>query len=100
MTLVRVASVDEIAEGGSLVVAVKGKEYALFKQGGTIYCLDNDCPHAGGPLGEGQLDGTAVSCPWHCWWFDIRNGDGLYGLGIGVACHSVQVADGDVHIEI
>ena len=98
--MVRVASDADLAEGGTLAVTVSGKEYALFRQGGNIYCLDNDCPHAGGPLAEGQVDSMAVSCPWHCWWFDIRTGDGLYGLGIGVACHACKIEDGEILIDV
>ncbi|MCB0212560.1 MAG: Rieske (2Fe-2S) protein, partial [Anaerolineae bacterium] len=32
--------------------------------------LDNRCPHQGGPLGEGQIDGPWVICPWHGYEYD------------------------------
>ena len=51
-----------------------GRELALFNVGGKFYCLDNVCPHRGGPLAEGTLDGNVVTCPWHGWRFDVTTG--------------------------
>jgi Ferredoxin subunits of nitrite reductase and ring-hydroxylating dioxygenases len=36
---------------------------AICNVDGTIYAVDNTCPHAGGPLGEGSLDGELVNAP-------------------------------------
>ena len=54
-----------------------GRPIALFNVDGEIFALDNTCPHAGGPLGEGSLDGEVVSCPWHGWKFNVKTGDCL-----------------------
>ena len=53
---------------------VNGIWIALFNVDGTFYAMDNSCPHAGGPLGEGKVNGGIVECPWHGWRFDIRTG--------------------------
>jgi len=42
--------------------------------GGKFCATDNVCPHRGGPLGEGTLDGSIVTCPWHGWRFDVNTG--------------------------
>jgi nitrite reductase/ring-hydroxylating ferredoxin subunit len=47
---------------------------ALFNVGGTFYAIDNRCTHVGGPLGEGSLSGTTVTCPWHGFTVDVRTG--------------------------
>ncbi len=47
---------------------------ALFNVAGTFYALDGVCPHQGGPLGQGDLAGCIVTCPWHGWQFDVRSG--------------------------
>jgi nitrite reductase/ring-hydroxylating ferredoxin subunit len=39
-----------------------------------VHVLENTCPHAGGPLGDGVLDGTTLVCPDHGWPFDVRTG--------------------------
>ena len=43
--------------------------------------LDNRCPHQGGPLGEGQLDGRWLICPWHGYEYDPATGDPPEGYG-------------------
>ena len=70
----KVAKVTDVEEGAGKVVAAGGKEIALFKFEGAFYALENTCPHRGGPLGEGFLDGSEVTCPWHAWVFDVKTG--------------------------
>ena len=64
---VRVAAVGEVPAGEGRVVEADGRALALFNVEGAYHCLDNVCPHRGGPLGEGDLEGRLVSCPWHAW---------------------------------
>ncbi len=71
---IKVAKISDIDEGKSQLANVDGKEIALFKIGGKIYALDNTCPHRGGPLVDGYLEGTELTCPWHAWTFDVRTG--------------------------
>lgn len=47
---------------------------ALYNVDGTFHALDGVCPHQGGPLGNGTLEGCIVTCPWHGWQFDVRTG--------------------------
>lgn len=75
-TKIKIANASEIEKGKSIVVmGPEGLEIALFRsEDGAIYALDNACPHMGGPLGEGEMEGCVVTCPWHGWQFDIRDG--------------------------
>lgn len=90
---VKVAQVDDIAPGTGKTVQVGDKEVALFNAGGTFYAIDNTCPHRGGPLGEGELEGTVVTCPWHNWQYDLTSGESLTDDST-VACFAVKV-EGD-----
>jgi nitrite reductase/ring-hydroxylating ferredoxin subunit len=65
---------DNVAEGGSKCVTIGAKTLALFKVSGTIYCLENQCTHVGGPLCKGTLNGLVIQCPWHGCRFDVRTG--------------------------
>jgi nitrite reductase (NADH) small subunit len=47
---------------------------ALYNVDGAFHALDGVCPHQGGPLGKGTLEGTIVTCPWHGWQFDVCTG--------------------------
>ena len=74
---VRLAAVGDVAEGEGRVIETQGKELALFNVDGTYYVIDNMCAHRGGPLGEGELEGCLLTCPWHAWQFDVRTGDSV-----------------------
>jgi len=97
----RCGQVGEIPHGGSKVVEIKEHTVAIFNIGGTLYAIDNTCPHQGGPLGEGYLEENGVvSCPWHAWNFDIRTGISPVDPEVRVACHKVSVENGDIIVEI
>jgi len=72
--LVRVADVGEIGDGKSKVVRAEGRTLAIFRVKDQFFALNNVCLHRGGPLGEGNLEGYRVSCPWHGWTYDVRTG--------------------------
>ena len=72
--LTKVAKTSEIPTGTGKVVEVGGKTIAVFNCEGTLYAIDNTCKHRGGPLGEGSLAGTTVTCPWHGWEYDVSSG--------------------------
>ncbi|HXH27894.1 MAG TPA: Rieske (2Fe-2S) protein [Candidatus Polarisedimenticolia bacterium] len=97
----RCGRADEIPPGGSKVVQVREHTVAIFNLEGTLYAIDNVCPHQGGPLGEGYLeeDGT-VSCPWHAWNFDVRTGISPVDPEVRVTTHRITVQDGEIIVEI
>ncbi|RME28185.1 MAG: Rieske (2Fe-2S) protein [Deltaproteobacteria bacterium] len=65
---------DALPPGEVVEVIVAGKAIAVANADGTFYACTNTCPHAGGPLGEGSLDGTLLTCPYHGWTFDLADG--------------------------
>jgi nitrite reductase (NADH) small subunit len=71
---VPVAKVADLKPGEGKTVIVGDREVALFNVSGKFHAIDNTCPHRGGPLGEGTLDGNVVTCPWHGWRFDVCTG--------------------------
>jgi len=72
---VKVAQVSDLQPGAGKVVMVKDRAIALFNVDGTFYAIDNICLHRGGPLGEGELEGCVVTCPWHGWQYDVKTED-------------------------
>ena len=73
---------------------------ALFNVDGRFYALDGVCPHAGGPLGEGALRGTVVTCPWHGWQFDVVSGENCLNRRMTHASFPVRIEGGDVLVEL
>jgi nitrite reductase/ring-hydroxylating ferredoxin subunit len=94
MALVSVAGTGDIPIGEGRVIDTAGMTLALFNVGGTYYAIDNGCPHRGGPLGEGDVDGPLVACPWHGWRWDVTTGANANNPAVRVACFPVTV-EGD-----
>lgn len=97
---VRVASVADVEPGSGKVVEAGGRAIALFNVDGTFYAIDNTCLHRGGPVGEGDLDGAVVTCPWHGFQYDVITGRNVFDPEVGLATFPVRVANGDVLIAI
>jgi len=95
-----VAKLSELRDGRGKVVSVGDKTIALFRRGDAVHAIDNTCPHVKGPLGEGDLTGTLVACPWHNWQFDVTTGVCERDAQIRVACYSVAVSGDEVRLEL
>ena len=96
----KVANVVEIGEGQARVVEIDGRSVAVFNVAGQFYAIDNVCPHRGGPLGEGDLEGRIVSCPWHAWRWDVTTGTNANNPAVRVACYPVIVEAGGVFVAL
>ncbi len=97
----RVVSIDDVLSGKGIVVEVDGKQIAVFNIQGLFYAIDNTCPHRGGPLGEGSLRGTTVSCPWHGAQFDVTSGQVIGPpASDGVKSYSTKVKEGSVWVAL
>lgn len=97
---VTVAQVDEVPPGTCRTVEVDGIFLALCNVNSTFLAVDNTCPHAGGPLGEGCLDGDLLVCPWHGWRFNVHTGERRENPEIRVACVEVRVQGSDVQVKV
>ena len=97
---IKVATVSQIAPGTGMVANVNDKEVAVFNVDGTFYAMDNICKHRGGPLGEGELEGDTVTCPWHAWQYNVKNGNCVTKEGIKMDTYEVQVEGDEVKIAV
>jgi len=97
---VRVAAVSDVPPGTAKEVMADDQVVALYNVDGTFYALDGVCPHAGGPLGEGTLRGTVVTCPWHGWQFDVKSGENCLNRKMSHNGFAVKVEGNDVFVEL
>lgn len=97
---VKVAAVADVPPGSGKVVQADGRFLALFNVDGTFYALDNTCLHRGGPVGEGDLEGVVVTCPWHGFQYDVTTGRNVFDPDVGLETFPVRVADGDVEVAV
>ena len=95
---VTVARVADLAPGTGVAVVVGAREIALFNDGGVFYALDNFCPHQGGPLADGWLEGNTVTCPWHAWCFKLSDGKMTLGDYASVDTFEVRIAGDEVRV--
>lgn len=93
---------EELPPGTARPVTVAGRRLALVNHDGVVSAVDGDCPHAGGPLGEGTPGAACVlACPWHGAVFDVRDGAPLRGPARKpVRTYQVRMADGVVQVAI
>ena len=76
MSYVKVGKVGDFREGRGVAVRVDEKRVAVFRLGGVLRAIQDDCPHMGASLADGKLEGTRVVCHWHGWTFDLESGQG------------------------
>src|SRR5271170_5542055 len=97
---IEIAHVGQIPDGSGVPFKAVGKDVALFKLGGNICAIADTCPHAGGSLGMGKLDGNIVTCPVHGMRFDVTTGCFSGTSDFGVAAYAVKVVDGKIMVAI
>ena len=115
MEYVSIGEVSQFADGVMKEVAVNGHEILVARVGNSVYAANNICPHMGGRLVQGRLEGTIVTCPRHGSRFDFAGGSvvrWLQGSGllsrIGTALKSprplrvynVKVERGDILVDV
>lgn len=99
--LVKIAEIQDIPPGMGKAVEAEGKRIAVFNVAGSFYAIDDSCSHRGGPLSEGELEGTVVTCPWHGSTFDVATGSVLRPPAPrGVARYEVKVEGNEVKVEL
>jgi len=97
---ITVGDTGEYADGTMKEVVVEGREILIARIGGTFYAVDSRCPHLGGKLANGTLEGTVVTCPRHGSQFDITSGRvvrWLRGSGLTSALGKVFKAPKPLH---
>jgi nitrite reductase/ring-hydroxylating ferredoxin subunit len=99
--LIKVAETKDLSAGQAAAFDVEGNRIAVFNVNGTYYAIDDTCPHAGGPLSEGEVADGKVTCPWHEADFDLKTGAVLAPPAFeGVKSYRVVVEGNDVKVEV
>jgi nitrite reductase/ring-hydroxylating ferredoxin subunit len=95
-----VARVDDVPPGTLLAVEVEEQPIAIANVGGEFFATQGACLHLQGPLGEGRLERTVLSCPWHGWQYDVRTGKNQFDHAIQLRTFEVKVEDGEVKVAV
>jgi len=108
MSYVKIMQANELMPGKKAIVEVNNKKILLVNCEGSVYALDNRCPHLGGSLGDGILENEKIICPRHGSMYDVRTGQNVgnakiafISIKVGSAkIHAVKVEDGSILIDI
>jgi len=95
-----VLPLEGVEENKLYRVTSAGVPVVLLRQDLQFYALSATCPHAGGPLDEGKLDGDVVECPWHGSRFCMRDGRVLTGPAtVNAPRYDVRVRNGQIEVK-
>ena len=94
----KVLAPGELPEGRVKAVACGRKTVCMTHHKGIYAALDNECPHQGGPLGEGSIENGWLRCPWHGWDFHPLTGKPPGGYDDAVDTYKVDVRDDGVYV--
>ena len=75
MEWIKVATVSDVGEGGTLAVEAGNELLCLYNLGGRIYATDDICTHEEASLAEGYIEGDCIECPLHQARFHIPTGE-------------------------
>jgi len=99
MTYLDIGSVDDIPERGARLVKTKSETVAVFRTAsGQIFAIEDKCPHLSGPLSQGIVHGSRVTCPLHNLVVDLATGMADGPDGGCVRTFPVEVRDGRILI--
>jgi len=100
MPWTKLATLNELPPGGLIEVERGDHRYALCNVNGEIRAIHGICPHHGGPLGEGALNGDLVACPWHMWEFDSKTGACAMNPALIIPTYSVKIEGADIIVDV
>jgi nitrite reductase (NADH) small subunit len=99
MPRVKVLELAALPPGQAALVTVDGEDVAVFRRGDEIFAIGNECPHQGGSLVDGFVEGDIVTCPLHGWEFDLRSGACMTIPGESAPRYTVTLEAGAIVLE-
>lgn len=100
MAFVKVGSLKSLPPGSAVQVAIGESAIAVCNVDGTLHAVDGICPHSGGPLGHGALEGPILTCPFHGWEFDCRTGMSDISEYVKVATYPVRIENDQILVDL
>jgi nitrite reductase (NADH) small subunit len=99
-TLHRIGALADLHEDLPITAEIGGTTVAVFKLGDDIVATNGTCPHAQGPLYQGDIEGCVIVCPWHGWSFDLKTGKCEEDDGLQLQTYEVVVEGDDILVKL
>jgi nitrite reductase (NADH) small subunit len=101
MSWVDAGPLSAIPARGARVLRIGKRDIALFRTSDDhVYALRDRCPHQGGPLSQGIVNGSCVTCPLHNWVIDLSTGAAIGPDKGHTKCFVVRVTDARVFVDV
>ena len=101
MSWIKIGSINDIPRRGARCVATPRGRIAVFRTGDDqVFAIKDRCPHKGGPLSQGIVHGTSVTCPLHNWVISLETGKALGADQGEVRTIPVKIEDDQLFIAI
>lgn len=80
---------------------VAGREMLICKTEHGYHAFDNDCPHAGMPLTDGDVTGCVITCPYHGYAYDIRDGRNVdFPDDVPLTTYPIRVEGDKIEVDV
>lgn len=99
-TMHRAGSLAALQASNSLGVTLGGQRVAIFCVKGNVIATSGKCPHAGGMIHSGEIDGNSVSCPWHGFTYDLTTGACNEDATLVLDIYPVSVEGDDIMVTL
>ena len=101
MTFIKIAEVNQVADGEVKKFIIKDKIIAVANVGGEFFVIDDTCSHAKCSLSRGRLSGKELACPCHGAKFDVKTGKALtLPATVPVASYEVKIEKDNIMVRI
>ena len=108
MASIRAASTADVPDGKMKKVAAGGRELLIANVNGVYYALNNRCPHMGGSLANGTLQGDIVTCPRHGSQYNVKTGEAVGKAKVAfirvmphnAECYGTRIEGTDLIVEL
>ena len=91
---------DALKDGHMAEIIIGGTSIVVSNAEGQFYACASSCPHADGPMGDGTLEGTLITCPYHGWEFDLKDGSCTTHPDAELGLYEVQIVEDAVCVKV
>ncbi len=96
-----IGALDQIPRRGARVVRTAHGCVAVFRTvDDRAFALEDRCPHRGGPLSQGIVHGTSVTCPLHNWVLSLETGEAQGADSGRVLAFPLRVENGRILLDL
>lgn len=94
--MINIGEMSELTAEKPLRATLGSEKILIFLVEGAPVATAARCPHAHGPLHQGEVCGTVLTCPWHGWSFDLVTGECEEDPDLLLPRYSLQVEGNDI----